>query len=526
MKPHKLFIPIIIGFLLMSSAMAMAFDPASDCVIKINDKKLKEWKLSSLQVLFDDYTNLKYSNYKDEQYILCFNEPSPGFEPKTTLNIDTSKAQKPILIYNFIASAENLTTSILLQLTGSNITITGSTFQGSGSGTALKIDAKDVTIDTAAISKFATAIETTSNSEKATIKGATISDGGIILAGIGHKIESSTLTGADSGVGIKGNGSNLTIDAVNISKFATPIELAGSGGIVKNSTLTTTGTGPVIKISENYGAFVLKDTTITGAGLGAALEIPAGVQATIGPTVTIDNFEKGIFIKSGGSAKITQDSIFVKSFLITDAIVFETPISNSAFNEKLIGKHLSEADTNFADKFIGQLAGKTADSCVGNVEVMYKKDGNWPFNYLATCPLKWIKDEADKVTLKNKDDATSEIGANSCIFECKDLTTVAINYLVTFVYTDGNGVTNDYLPSTPLVSDLADVINIQIGGIVMGPTTSGITTETTEPTDPIAPPLEPANFDPSNPKGQTNDTNNSDGDGGQVGAGTGCSLIR
>jgi hypothetical protein len=167
----------------------------------------------------------------------------------------------------------------------------------------------------------------------------------------------------------------------------------------------------------------------------------------------------------------------VKDALITNAIVFETPISESSFSEKLIGKHLSEADTNYADRFVGKLAGKTADSCVGNVEMLFKIiDGegiNEPINYLSTCPLKWLKEDADKVTLKNKDETTTEIGANSCIFECKDLSAAA-NYLVTTVYTDGNSATSDYLPSTPLVSDLPDVIFTGLGGISIIDTTSGV----------------------------------------------------
>ncbi len=119
------------------------------------------------------------------------------------------------------------------------------------------------------------------------------------------------------------------------------------------------------------------------------------------------------------------------------------------------------------------MSGKTVDLCVGNVEIIYRADKNdeLHLNYLATCSLKGIKDDADKVTLKNKDETTTEIGANSCIFECKDLSAAA-NYLVTFVYTDGNGATSGYLPSTPLVSDLPDVISIVSMPPISVPTTT------------------------------------------------------
>ncbi|MBI2974875.1 MAG: hypothetical protein HYY43_04725 [Deltaproteobacteria bacterium] len=271
---------------------------------------------SNVKKVLEGYKTYASKDEINKKYILC---PSVSkFDNDGIISVsDEIKINHTDVDYSLVIYGLNLTnaqtnqgTNALLQLSGSNITLDHAILTGTppatgqaGTGTALKIDAKDVTINSANISKFATAIETTNNSEKAMIKNVTISDGGIIFAGIGHKIESSALTGIGTGTAIQVNG--------------------------------------------------------------------AGVA--IGPAVAIDNFEKGVFIKSGATAKITQDSIKVKGNLITDALSFETAVS-SAFSESLIGKHLSEADSNYADKFIGQLSGKTVNSCIGSVEILFKND--------------------------------------------------------------------------------------------------------------------------------------------------------
>ena len=298
---------LIVLVVFTCAKVAMAFEVKENCnqplinlaLETINGKKVND---ELIQGLFSEYNTKGKWNENGGYYSLCF-DPEKNKSVTTSFAIasqsDTNGNPIPLLIYGL-----NITSSAspAIQVTSANVTLHTIKATGTGTGTAIQVNGT-ATIDTATISKFATAIETTSNSEKAAIKGVTISDGGIILAGISHKIESSTLT------------NNGTGTAIQVNAPSPPPSPTGGEGV-----------------------------------------------AVIGPAVTIDNFEKGILIKSGANAKITQNSIKVKDALITNAIIFESPISSSAFNEKLIGKHLSEAAPNYADKFVGQLAGQAVDS--------------------------------------------------------------------------------------------------------------------------------------------------------------------
>lgn len=476
---------------------------------------------------------------------VCFKENQTLSPITGTINISNSNSKR-FFIYGL-----NLLTSSdftpLLTLSGST-TLLNSTLTGSGTGAALKIDAKDVTIDTATISKFAYAVETGVNSENVSVKNSTISEASILLAGKSHTID--TVTISNSGTALQLNGSNITLQDSSLTSSGTVLGVADglSNIILKNiqltgkdtlidlskisslqgvNSFTTTGTGPVIKIPANYGEFALKDAAITGAGHGAAFEIPSGVKATIGPNNSFTNFATGIEVKQNATANVTQN----KFTNVTAPIYWETPFwATDPISTDWLGKHISDTDATKVDRIAGKL---DLTECKGSVE-MYKKekdidkdvDGTlYPIQYHTTCTVATVQEKALKLTAADKSEKEIAIGA--CYFDCDKLD-VSKDHRVSLLYSSATSQTTEFMPlSAVKVSELGDVIS------VMGPLTIPIATSGVTGSDEV--PQVPDSLDPTaDPKAQTEGVvggGSSGDDGGPVGQGTaspaaGCTLIR
>ena len=102
------------------------------------------------------------------------------------------------------------------------------------------------------------------------------------------------------------SGSSITLQNVTLAGNSTLIDIVdGASDIAFQGTnsFTTAGSGPIIKIPENYGVFELSNSIFAGAGIGAAIEIPNGVDAIIQKN-TISNFAEGIKVAANASVPL------------------------------------------------------------------------------------------------------------------------------------------------------------------------------------------------------------------------------
>lgn len=376
--------------------------------------------------------------------------------------------------------------SPLLTLTGSNITIIGSTFQGPGNGTMLQINGSNITL------------------------------------------QDSVLTSSGTVLGIADGLSNILLKNVKLTGKDTLIDLAKISKLEGTNSFTTTGTGPVIKIPVNYGEFAIKDAAIAGANLGAALEIPAGVKATIGPNVSFTDFASGVYIAKEATALVTQD----KFTNVTTPIAYEIPaFAGMTINADWFGKHISDADTNKVDRIAGKL---DLTACSGSVEMYVRTDNNpaTPLQYNTTCPVGELKEKPLKLTLADKSE--KEIAIGSCYFDCDKLDVLKDNY-VSFLYSSATNQTAEFMPLPAVkVSELGDVITIGMGSTFL-PTSPQGADETTIVVTSDQPDTVTVTQDQKDllvdgaddAKGSQIPPDDNDG-GGQVGQGVsgGCSLIR
>ena len=327
------------------SSEVNAFDSKIDCnqlidvTVPIKGQILKE---SSLQTFLTNYTTNGKLNETEKYYAICFKPDVEFKQPITagftlTTKLDADGNPIPLLIYGLNLSASASLTAPLITFSGSNIICDHCTVAGSGTG--IKIDAKDVTIDTATISKFATAIETTSNSEKATIKAATISDGGIILAGTGHKIESSTLT--NNGTGI----------AIQVNASSPPPSPTGGEGVTIQSTAIT-------------------------------------------------NFATGINVAKDASVKLAKNTFTITD--PANAVVFDSSVA-SPIDSTLVGKKVSETDTAKVESVTGKLNLDSCAGSVEMYYKSSPAEGinALQFYSTATCQVSTLKDEDVEITFAN-----------------------------------------------------------------------------------------------------------------------------
>ena len=440
----------------------------------------------------------------NQEYVICFIQNKPLVISKT-ITISASEA-KPFMITGLqIITKEGVSFSPLLTLSSSNITLQTVALTGAGNGTGIKVDGKNIVIDGATIGKFANAIETTANSSSVAIKGGNMGSS-ILLAGSNHAVSGLALVGSDTGTGIKIEGSNIAIDSVNISKFATTVEVNGNNFGLKTSALA----GPTPAQGQ--------------APTGTAVQVN-GTGAVIGPTVSLTNFSIGIEVKQGASANITQDSFtniaepiyWVQPFWQADPITVEW-----------LGKHVSAADASVIDRIAGKV---DVPECAGSVEMyMREKDafdakGNpYPIAYRLSCPVTALKDK--KVTFKTADGAEKDIPDGACYFDCDKLEGVLIDNYISFAFVSAQNVTAELMPM-PVVklSDLQKVI-----WVPLAPEQTGGTNNANGPGDGTQY-IDQTNLPNTDNKNQVTGNTGPSGAGpvgdGPTGFGaSGCSLIR
>ncbi|MBI2341442.1 MAG: hypothetical protein HYU98_01740 [Deltaproteobacteria bacterium] len=338
------------------------------------------------------------------------------------------------------------------------------------------------------------------------IKNVTISDGGIIFAGIGHKIESSTLTGTPPATGQAGigtamqvTGQNMAISGSKFSGFSNPISIADGA-----------------------------DANMLGNSF----------EADIASANSINEYVKNL-IKFEGAAGSYLDIAW-------------------------IGKHISEADANYADRIAGKVdficsneipacAGMT--ECAGTVEMLvleitekhdvvaYKQIAAELLTGDKAIGLKTKDDPADKpskqIYPKQANAETGEITyAGDCHFDFKGIN-ISLKQVIGFTFTNANKQTVQFLPPQALVSDMPDVIITAMPGATIPTTISGadgatvedstifVTGYTAELPDTGAANADTASQDQKEPliewtnlgdgpKAKTDDATDSDGDGGQL----------
>ena len=437
---------LIVLVVFTCAKVAMAFEVKENCnqplinlaLETINGKKVND---ELIQGLFSEYNTKGKWNENGGYYSLCF-DPEKNKSVTTSFAIasqsDTNGNPIPLLIYGL-----NITSSAspAIQVTSANVTLHTIKATGPDTGTGIKIDAKDVTIDNATISKFATAIETTSNSENVSVKNSTISESSLLLAGKGHIINTVTIGGNGVGTGALITGNSHSIIGSTIQNFATGIQVGNA---------TTVG----------------EDITITGG--------------------TITNVNTGINLTNAGSVKVGDVTFTVKigGHDILPSYVFDTVGKRCDKTLKSADGQYDICDTSDTSNKILKIAGKSpigTAECNTDMQVeIYKLSLDYTKQYVMSCGFS--QDINGKIIANQQ---AIDIFKSDCIFACEfsdGALTLADKILIKYktdkntTATDGVLKFNDsgaYYQTTHF-SNLPDLFSTGLGGIALIGTGSGM----------------------------------------------------
>ncbi|WP_208540662.1 right-handed parallel beta-helix repeat-containing protein, partial [Bartonella capreoli] len=147
---------------------------------------------------------------------------------------------------------------------------------------------------------------------------------------------SLTITGngnTGTGVDVKG-GANVTLTSVNISKFATGINMTGGTLMVEGGEIGFTGTYGVM-VGAGVTSATLTDVEITGSGnTGTGVYAMGGTVTMTG--VGISKVETGIYMEAGESLMVRDGEIrFTKDYGV---YVGESVTSASLTNVEIVGR--------------------------------------------------------------------------------------------------------------------------------------------------------------------------------------------